>query len=177
MLLLLMGISQIEQIEMRRNMVLDLLAQGLNTRQIYDKLNGKYSVTIIRNDIKYHRKTSAKFVEDTSKNMAYYYKTIFTDLLQLKQKAWQHYNAAEAAGNDNVRLDLYRIIEGLNHSIATMAANADMIGKFEMQDIKEKVEEVTNDLGAMIAAAEREHNHNNNNTYHGNNSTANKASS
>ena len=140
-----MTISKQQQIEHRRHAVLELSAQGLSQQEIATKL--LMSRRTISNDLDFLRKESAVFVQQNRVNVAFEYKQVMSNFYQLRKEAWKQFQETR---NENVKTNLYGIIESINVNIMDLLAAGDMIELEILHDAKEQAASIKGDMNQAI---------------------------
>ena len=97
----------------------------------------------ISTDIIYLRKDAEAFVKENRKHLAFEYSQVMSNLHQLRKKAWTHFENTE---DDNVKLDLYEILEGINLSILNVMGAGDIIEAELLQSKKDYASKVREEI-------------------------------
>src|SRR5215212_6319539 len=119
------GVSKEEQIQQRRSAVLELASQGLTQQEISDKLK-VFHITqrTVGRDLEWLRKDAVEYVKKNREYIAFEYQQVLSNFYQLRKEAWKHFNSAS---NENVKVNLYGVIESINNNIMSLLATGDLI--------------------------------------------------
>ena len=115
-------ITKQQQVEQRRHAVLELSAQGLTQQEIANKL--MMSQKTVSNDLRFLKKDAVEFVHQNRANVAFEYKQALSNFYQLRKEAWKQFQSTQS---ENVKTNLYGIIESININIMDLLATGDMI--------------------------------------------------
>ena len=141
-----MTITKQQQAEQRRHAVLELSAQGLSQQEIANKL--LMSQKTISNDLTYLKKDAVVFVHQNRVNVAFEYKQVMSNFYQLRKEAWNHFKATQS---ENVKTNLYGIIESININIMDLIAAGDMIElELLLKSSKEQAVSIKEDMNQAL---------------------------
>jgi DNA-binding transcriptional regulator LsrR (DeoR family) len=138
-------ITKQQQLEQRRHAVLELSAQGLSQQEIANKL--LMSQKTVSNDLTFLKKDAVVFVQQNRANVAFEYKQIMCNFYQLRKEAWNHFHSTDS---ENVKTNLYGIIESINTNIMDLLAAGDMIELEILDNSKEQAASIKEDMNQAI---------------------------
>ena len=142
-----MGISKAEQIAKRRERVLELASQNYTQEEIREKLGNVVSQQTISNDIAWLRETSKQFVSDLQKD-GWQYRLILSNYYRLRNEAWKHFYSA---GNENIKLELYGVLQSINRDIHEIENSSDIVDKELKARIKGELADLKNEMKDIIS--------------------------
>lgn len=141
-----MTITKQQQIDQRRHAVLELSSQGLSQQEIANKL--LMSQKTVSNDLTYLKKESVVFVHEHRANVAFEYKQVMSNFYQLRKEAWNHFQSTQS---ENVKTNLYGIIESININIMDLIAAGDMIDlELALKNSKEQAASIKEGLNQAL---------------------------
>jgi transcriptional regulator len=134
-------ITKQQQVDQRRHAVLELSAQGLSQQEIANKL--VMSQKTISNDLTFLKKDAVAFVHQNRTNIAFEYKVVMSNFYQLRKEAWKQFQSTKS---ENVKTNLYGIIESININIMDILAAGDLIDLELMTNAKEHAVSISEDM-------------------------------
>jgi DNA-binding transcriptional regulator LsrR (DeoR family) len=143
-------ITKQQQIDQRRQAVLELSSQGLTQQEIANRL--LISQKTVSNDLTWLKQDAIEFVKKNREHIAFEYKQVISNFYQLRKEAWNQFNSKEtaAAAATSVKISLYGIIESINNNIMSLLAAGDMIQLELLEKAKEQAEETKEDLDKTL---------------------------
>ena len=144
-----MVITKEQQIDQRRQTVLELSSQGLTQQEIANRL--LISQKTVSNDLTWLKKDAVEFIKRNREHIAFEYKQAMSNFYQLRKEAWKHFSSTK---NDNVKTNLYGVIESINNNIMHLLSAGDMIELELLQKSKEQAEETREDLNRTFESSE-----------------------
>jgi predicted transcriptional regulator len=142
-------ITKEQQIDQRRQTVLELSSQGLTQQEIANRL--LISQKTVSNDLTWLKKDAVEFIKRNREHIAFEYKQAMSNFYQLRKEAWKHFSSTK---NDNVKTNLYGVIESINNNIMHLLSAGDMIELELLQKSKEQAEETREDLNRTFESSE-----------------------
>jgi len=136
-------INKKRQIELRRQRVLELHSQGLTQEQIAAQIVAVSQPTI-SGDLAYLEKESINLLKNSSTQIALEYRTVLSNLYQLRRDAWVEYNRPDI--DLDSKLALTHTIERLSIGIFNMLASSDLIQLELLENEKQRIQDVQDDL-------------------------------
>ncbi len=119
-----MTIAKEQQIDRRRQTVLELSSEGLTQQEIASKL--LISQKSPSNDLAWLKKDAIEFLKKNRENVAFDYHQALSNFYQLRKEAWKQFNSTK---NETIKTSLYGILESINNNIITLSAIGDIIEK------------------------------------------------
>jgi hypothetical protein len=143
-------ITQKEQVMDRRNRVWQLYSQGKSQRAIVRDIKNTDGIEIsqktVCNDLIALRKESDNFVTDNRKRIREEYAKVMSNLEQLKENAWNQFNAIDDK-NSSVKTAFYDTILKINHSILTLLSVGDVIEmETKLSQTNENMKEIKQEM-------------------------------
>jgi DNA-binding transcriptional regulator LsrR (DeoR family) len=129
--------------------VLELSSQGLTQQEIANRL--LISQKTVSNDLTWLKKDAVEFIKRNREHIAFEYKQAMSNFYQLRKEAWKHFSSTK---NDNVKTNLYGVIESINNNIMHLLSAGDMIELELLQKSKEQAEETREDLNRTFESSE-----------------------
>lgn len=131
--------------EQSRHAVLELSAQGLTQQEIASKL--LMSQKTVLNDLTFLRKDAVLFVHGNRANVAFEYKQVMSNFYQLRKEAWKQF---QSTASENVKTNLYSIIESINVNIMDIIAAGDLIELELLNSAKDQAASIKEDLNQAL---------------------------
>jgi DNA-binding transcriptional regulator LsrR (DeoR family) len=141
-------LSKQEQVQQRRAAVLELSSQGLTQQEIADRL-GPFHISqrTVSRDLEWLREDAVEYVKKNREHIAFDYKQAMSNFYQLRKEAWKHFSSTK---NENVKTNLYGVIESINNNIMSLLAAGDMIELELLQKAREQAKETREDLDRTL---------------------------
>ena len=136
-----MSITKQQQIDQRRQAVLELSSQGLTQQEIAGKL--LISQKTVSNDLAWLKKDAVEFAKKSREHIAFEYRQATSNFFQLRKETWKHFNSTK---NESIKTNLYGIIENINNNIMSLLAAGDMIELELLEKAKTQAEETREDM-------------------------------
>jgi hypothetical protein len=105
----------------------------------------------VSNDLTWLKKDAVEFIKRNREHIAFEYKQAMSNFYQLRKEAWKHFSSTK---NDNVKTNLYGVIESINNNIMHLLSAGDMIELELLQKSKEQAEETREDLNRTFESSE-----------------------
>jgi DNA-binding transcriptional regulator LsrR (DeoR family) len=142
-------ITKQQQIDQRRQAVLELSSQGLTQQEIANRL--LMSQKTVSNDLTWLKKDAVEFIKKNREHIAFEYKQAMSNFYQLRKEAWNQFNSTK---NEGIKTNLYGIIENINNNIMHLLSAGDMIELELLQKAKEQAKETREDLDKTLESSE-----------------------
>lgn len=155
-----MRIPKKKQIAARRQLVLELRAQGLSQAEIASRLPTVVDQKTVSNDLKFIRAESLKNISRKREEVAFEFELALSNLYQLRKKAWAQFTRAETAKpkqDEEIQLRLYPIIESINANIMALLSTSDIIEQDILESVNGQIHEI--ELGPDSIAHEQDRRH------------------
>jgi predicted transcriptional regulator len=117
-------IAKEQQIDRRRQTVLELSSEGLTQQEIASKL--LISQKTVSNDLAWLKKDAIEFLKKNRENVAFDYHQALSNFYQLRKEAWKQFNSTKS---ETIKTSLYDILESINNNIMTLSSVGDIIEK------------------------------------------------
>jgi transcriptional regulator len=138
-------ITKEQQIDQRRQAVLELSSQGLTQQEIANRL--LMSQKTVSNDLTWLKKDAVEFIKKNREHIAFEYKQAMSNFYQLRKEAWKQFNSTK---NEGIKTNLYGILENINNNIMHLLSAGDMIELELLQKSKEQAKETREDMNQVI---------------------------
>jgi DNA-binding CsgD family transcriptional regulator len=135
-------LSKKEQIQQRRQAVLELSAQGLTQKEIADKLQVFHiSQKTVSRDLDWLRKDAIDFVKKNREHIAFEYKQTLSNFYQLRKEAWKQFHDTK---NEEVKIGLFKVISSLNQDLVRLFGIDDLAELEIVNELNERLERIEN---------------------------------